>query len=754
MPSYVYTPPEYTPYRIVSSIIEESVIINVGEGKEQMLARLKYLLDFINGETTAIRNYMHGLSLINTGRDPRLSEALDGVWDEGTAMPLTIYEPLATSQVAKHKYIADVALSASRGVSGNYALDMLDLFKMVAYEATNVGNWLDEGNVEAIEVVRGAEAVVDALEAVMSYATQVNTYNKINVRNYSAHTNPDPEARAKGIQKELHKSLDMVNKYISKAKSAWMEVTTSSPAFYNKVRSLNATASNRDRQEATRLLQERSAIIDTSSREFLGAISTGASVRESWYGQMEASGLDPQAIAEQATIGNNVGDLNAQKALLSSLGVMNNSMFYTDLVDIFVRRQGYTYEDSLAIVAILNALPPNSTFVRAGLIHVQAEWGFVNDLIDQLNNLPSNSTLITGGAIALTGGESLDEFYDDVVNGVYGAGYQTVQEVIDALNEAHGYFSGLTILQPGVIGLIGDEGIRNAIVDSINDFTGSATLIGAGAVLIAGSDTLADKAILWDADAEGIADLQNTISFWSVFNRTLIDGSKILTGSIGLDMLMSGMTPLLNPAEAIDLSVGENVEIDLGASYYIRELRTAAWVDGICVNEVLTWPFAPDTNDDHIYFKLEVSADNDTWYYIRGGPSSSDYFKRQVYIDTEELLQDTPLFIVADGNYVRYIRFTFMGFYDNDVLQPDEDLTVNLMVYGAQAVLDGGNLMVSSIVVGALEPYVQTTVSNFNTRNDRNDVTPLTPTVPITTEALGHINNTDSSVSLKFKWIY
>jgi hypothetical protein len=751
--------PDYKPYPTPAAPKQAVKIPSYVPSKNQMIRRLTDLMWRTGNAIEKARENVAAKTLINTGRDTTLANALNGVWDEGTELPLLIYEVTATSANAKHQYIADAALNASRGVSGDYSLDMMDIFKMVQQESAYLLTYLEEGGPKDTRVLESCQYLLNSLANTLTFASMSSQYNTISENYFKSKGEGDPVVKARETQKEIHEALNKVNSSLSASKQTWVEITRTAKTFYtDKLKKLNTTYVA-DVVVSSDLLRQRADIIDDTNRKFFQAVSAGNSLRDSWQKKSSISNLTPQDISEQAYVS------STDRPGGTSLGTLSTEQIdeFYDLSDVFVRKQGYTTEDAKSIVAILNSLPETHTYVRAGIINVRAEERFVEDLLQTINTMPTGSTLISGAMIGLIGDKTLYDFQSEVERGDYGGGYNTVEDLVEALNalDEEGYTG--TILLPGVIGLTGDDSIREAIIAAINNSSENKTLIGAGAVLITGETTLDEQAVSWDAQigtlTEDLASLEEDqsetgtiLNFWTLTGTTLIDGAKIMTGSIIVDEILSGLSPIATTELSISHDSGTGV-IDILSTKRLLEIRAFS-----SPNTYFSWP----TNASYLQYKIRISPDNSNWAWVRGSQYAFDTLTRSQYQDSEGADHDQPILIPLAGNHCRYIEITFGGFFtEADALIDGEDLSGSFRTYAAAAYVSGGDIFANSITIGAFDEDLTNQLNdateaanNFNNRNDRKGNNPANPTVASTSAAVTSTINTDGTSNVTFKWTF
>lgn len=748
--------PEYKPYPTLLPEPVSGGVLDYAPEIEELIQRLTDLIDSLSSEIDKLRQQAASQAVIITGRDLSVLEALNGVWDEGTEIPLLIYDVTKGSANTKHQFIADTALIADRGVSGDYVLDSMDILSAARREAERFLLWLKSAGRKDMF----GESIVDSLEATLSFYLAVDNYRTLNKSWFKSSKESDEIKNALGVQKESHEYLSKINSTISAEKRVWNELERTGQSFYGDTLSKLNTSYQADISKSDSLVFQRSVLIGEASRGVFQAISAGKSLKNTWKEASSISLLEAKDVAYQAYVSHNPNNLSsATKALESFKSEQTHS--FMDSAQIFVRKENYTEEDVEAIVSMLNSLPENHTFIDAGIISVRSAYTFVEELLSQINEMPAGSTLISGGMIALTG-KTLDEFQEQVESGEYGA---SVQQVIDALNESAGGMSGLTILLPGVIGLTGDDDIREAIVEALNTIGENSTLIGPGSILISGDKTLEEKFYEWEtsiADAEQrYYEQRDLLSFFGITDTTLIDGAKISTGGVLVDYLLSGMTEIKNGSIDIALYNYETITISSTQSYRIREMRSYD-----SPNNWYTWPEACGADTGSFKYKIQISTDEtpdwNTAPYIRGTSSAWDDYYRLTYVDNSGSVKDTPLVFVLEGNYARHIRIHFGGFYDSASPIPDQEdyhLATEYQIFGASAWIDGGHIMAQSIQVGSFDEEVteiltnaEETYSNFNTRNDRNSVTPVDPTLG--GSPISHTLNNDGTANLLFQWSF
>lgn len=749
-----YKFPEYKPYRTLGPPVEDKAKQNDYKlTYDGLLERVYDCRVRLEDAIHDVREQTSNKSLINVGRDELLTKSLSDVWDQGTELPLLIYEVAAGSADAKHQYLADIALEASRGVSGDYCLDALDLYKTCLKECQNIENYIDTMPQNSSLVVP-FENVIESIEFALALAANVNNYSNIADSYFSSSSKEDPIEKSTGIQKEVHTKLSQVNGTIASKKKDIIEIFTTSDTFYKEKLVSLAGDTRSDNSISSKLLNDRSTLIRSSAKTFLQAITAGNSLRDTWNKHSEASGYTPKDIVQSAYVDETPQNRStAAKALESFKKVIASPLESAD--GLFIRKEGYTKEDAVAIVEMLNNLPDNYTFIRPGIISVRAEYDFVQSLIEEINNMPDGSTMISGGVIILTGGSTLQEAID---NGEIGAGegYNTAQEVIDALNgDEH---TGLTVLLPGIIGLSASDEIREAIVSSLNQIEGDATLLSSGTVVFAGGSTLTEKGEVWDGIIGDIEAQTGLLSYFGITDTTLIDGSKVMTGGVLVDYLLSGLTPVATHdfSECIVVDGYQIITVNASGSLRIREMRS--WVSDIPNENYFTWPAQCLKDTGYIQYKIQVSPlatpDWDEAPYIRGTSTTWARVYRETYEDNDGNEKDIPLVFVLEGSYARYLKFTFGGFY-NDTDFVNECLSTTFKVYGASAYIDGGVIMGSTLLLTSLaeDDYGLITdaldsIVNFDSRNDRLS-TSITPPVA---QSITRELNTDGTQNLTFTW--
>ena len=749
-----YQFPDYKPYKTLNAEApKDDGIHDYSMSYDELKNRILVLKDYFTDALYDARKSANSKSLINVGRDELLEKSLSDVWDSGTELPLLIYEVAAGSADAKHQYLADIALEASRGISGDYSLDAIDMYKSCLKECDNLEEFI-YSNSPSPNLMVPIENVINALELTIALAINVNNYRRIAESYFSSSAKSDPIERAVGIQKESHTKLSQINGTLSAKKKDMLEVVSTSDTFYKeKLVSLNTNTTG-ETAIASKLLNDRADLIKSSNMVILQAMSAGNSLRETWNEQTEKSGYSAREIVQSAYVDDTPQNkASAAKALASFKKIVATPLDSAD--GLYVRREGYTKDDAVAIIEMLNSLPDNYTYIRPGLISVRAEYDFVQTLIEEINNLPAGSTLISGGAIVLTGGSTLQEAID---NGEIGAGegYNTAQEVIDALNGDE--FTGLTVLLPGVIGLSASDEIREAIVSSINQIDGSATLLSSGSVVFSGGDTLTEKSEVWDGIVGDIEAQTGLLSYFGITDSTLIDGSKVMTGGVLVDYLLSGLTPVATHefTECIEVDGSQIITVNESGSLRIREMRS--WVSDVPEENYFSWPTQCLKDTGYIEYKIQVSPlatpDWNEAPYIRGTSTTWARVYRETYEDKNGVEKDIPLVFVLEGSYARYLKFTFGGYYNNSDFV-DECLSTTFKVYGASAYIDGGVIMGNTLMLTSLaeEDYGLITnaldsIVNFDSRNDRLSSSISAP-IPISIE---RELNTDGTQNLTFTW--
>lgn len=739
--------PEYKPYpgsAPVDNPYESRIDTGYIPTKSELIKDLLELIDLLDQDILAAELKISSQAIINTGRDETLNQVISDVWDTGIEIPLGLYEKASISENAKHRYLAQTALRTSRSVSGDYSLDMIDLFRMAKVEASALLSWLQKsGSVRGDDLTVPICDVAVAVRFVHILGVEERKHNAVDTSTMTAAVHAtDAAERSAAIQKSLHLGIEKLSEVIEQHKSTWSQISSSSDSFYNdKVEALD-TGYPPDTSNLSTVLTQRAALIRDATANLLQAINTGDALKEAWEIESSTSKVTVDRIAQQAYVTyspKNKG--SAAKALDSFTPIISSAL--SDGYELFVRKQGYTLEDSQAIVNIINNLPDTSTYIRAGVIAIRTETEFVDNLLQQINDMPSGTTLISGGMISLTG-KTLAEFQEEVEAGVF-AGERDVQTLVDTLNELDG--RSATVLLPGVIGLSGEADIREAIIGCINGVVGGATLIGPGTILISGDETLADRYPDWDATTDDFADTLETLSWFGITDTTLIDGSKIMTSGVLVDYLLSGMTILGTYHEiALTLYDVSNVMELSDTTQLVREARSVD-TDNTVVS--LLWPTA---SCDHLHYKLETSIDGVNWEYARGDESTWAQFNRASLTDKNGNSIDSPLVLILEGNYIRYARITFGGFQEADHSAVEGSLFCNLLFYGAKAYIDGGNIFANSIQLASLPASVNDTVENFSDRNDRN---PNIPNAPAFFWAQPEQQqNSDGTVNVTLSWSY
>jgi len=686
--------PEYEPYPSSASVPSvQPTGMHYFLSKEHLIQRLRSFIENVVVSKIELQNSINSKAIVTTGRDDVLDEVLSSEWDKGTEIPLALYEKIKYSESAKHQYLSSVVLDATRGVTGDFSLDTIDVFDYMLHEANNALEYaLLETSLVAGKDIGAFEQLVASIETIYIDGVSMRKYARATDNMWSVtRQESDPVTRATQIQKSMHNALGKITSTVIQQKSTLSEIKNTSDLFYKERLGQLITGYDNDSDIFYKLVFERADLIADASNRLWKAVNAGNALQEGWSAKSSESGVKPQDVAYQGYVNPNPENMSYGLGLLDKIQPVSYPTM-TDGEQVFIRKTAYTEEDVQSIVDMLNSLPENSTFIKAGIINVRSDYGFVENLLQRINEMPDGSTLISGGMIALTG-KTLDEFQGEVEDGI-SAAYDSAQDVIDTLNASAGETTGLTILMPGIIGLAGSEGIRNAIVDAINNIDENSTLIGAGAVLVTGDqdDTLLEK----------LNDNDDLLSYFGIRNSTLIDGSKIMTSGIMADTILTGLSTVGPQTILTDKAVGEApVEIDIGVSSFLREIRSvSSEVETYGQAVPIEWP----EDGDYFKYKLEIASsyeedDQPEWKYIRGGDGEnwSQSERSEVTLANDDVT-DVPTVLLLDGSSAQHIRFTFGGFFDKQgLIISGEPLSVTFQVYGALAYIDGGNISVKNL---------------------------------------------------------
>lgn len=697
-----YKYPEYEPYKTITTPKKpENEVGGWYQSYDETESTLYELKQYFYENIKKTREEAAKLAIIPSGNDTLFDEALGGTWDSGTELPLLIYEVANASEDSKHKYLANIALETSRGVSGNYVLDELDISKVCLQEIDNLLEFVQTQPTQNNVLLTEINALVYALENVSANIIASKNYSSISDNYFKQAASETEESKKSAIiQKEVHEKLSKINTILTSKKRDLVELYNTSDSFYkNKISSLN-TGHPEDNKIAGEALVSRGQLLADSTRNMLQVISTGYSLIDTWNKKSESSGISAPKVVESAYITSTPQNTAAAARALNNFQPVFTGSF-SDAGQLFFRKQGYTAEDAIALVEMLNTLPEVNTYISAGIINVRANPEFVDALIQEINNLPANSTLISGGMIALVG-KTLDEFQTEIEDAV------TVEGLVNALNTLDGRNS--TVLLPGVIGLSSDvDTMGEAIIGSINDTEGGETFLSGGVILAVGSNTLKMKAQEWDDGIESLqgnitslfsadTDTGDLLSYFGITDTTLIHGSKIMTGGVLADTVLTGLAPVGSITQA-QVSVGhEPIIISLEHTYYLREMRT---VGSGSTPEGIVWP------DDAEYFnyKLRVAPSYDTindeaeWSYVRGGDDENwARINKSDLVDINGDPISVPSVFLLEGNNVQYLEFTFGGFYTGENAYQDlESLDTYLQVYGATTIIDGGSISTKNL---------------------------------------------------------
>jgi hypothetical protein len=269
--------------------------------------------------------------------------------------------------------------------------------------------------------------------------------------------------------------------------------------------------------------------------------------------------------------------------------------------------------------------------------------------------------------------------------------------------------------------------------------------------MVAGADAVAagewvivrdlniDDLLTWQTSTNGL------LSYFGITNATLIDGSKIYTGGVMLDTLLSGLSEVGSSpfSYSITHGAGNYYTFPLADVRRIRELRTHS-----ASYNYYTWPGTAD----YINYKIAISVDNTNWQYIRGTAGVWEKLYREQFVDQGGVTRETPMVFILDGSDARYIRLYFDDFYTAANAALHTDLSGHQHIYGALAWIDGGHIHAKSITVGGLDQAIQDTIQNFDNRNDQDGSTPVQPAF-IRATADSTLNS-DGTVSITLGWDY
>jgi fibronectin type 3 domain-containing protein len=361
------------------------------------------LLVEIKENTNLLIDYISKISVTNDGRHEDITDAIREGWNNPNLVPYILYSTLKSSQLAAHRYVREFLLDVNRGIVGDNSLDLLDLLDSINLEVSNFRDFLD--NVTSATTVK-----------LKSYHKYLNTVSKSIEAIYKidgAQTNKEAIqsllaelTTAEGKQLKLHQILKRVSQTISSEKQLLAAIANTSEAFFTK--DLATKAAKDESSEAVKLITQRANSIDELATKIATAVSASRNIRDVHNDQVRNGGIAADNVSAGFHI---VNDAPGQASIVNqaySIKPATQTSYFPNIVLTEVSKM--TAED---IVEELNALPETSTYIRAGIIAVRAEWSFVNELIEQLNNLPANSTLISGGAIILTGNKTVEEFYQE-----------------------------------------------------------------------------------------------------------------------------------------------------------------------------------------------------------------------------------------------------------------------------------------------------------------------------------------------------